>query len=507
MTSSLQPRPSSTRQRWDKDVPALLRPLVRAYILGYATTVTPRLITLVLRQYVTTKKARKARGTSSGADAVSSGSDSSSSSLQQPALSTPLLHILRGGLELQRFPTFCALLVGGSSLLEFPLSAIISRLASRLKPLARQRLARFLSAFCAAWYSLKLLQSKRSDAFTDRATVQSDDAQPRRLVEGETIHYAGRTLDLTLFALARALDVLVGELWDRRHRTKRQPWAQLDAAISKLTDPSIFALSCGFIMWSWFYYPSRLPRAYSQWISTAAAVDARLIEALRRCRQGEIRYGEDTGQAPLLEAMTRDYGWPVEWGDPAKTMPYPCEMVHMGCGPSCEYHFISRFTRSFKWSMTTYLPLNLLLVARNPRLKAIKRALISAARSSAFLAAFITFFFYGVCLARTRVGPHLLGKDAAARTKIDAGICVGTGCFLCGWSILLEAAARRKDIALFVAPRAMATLLPRRYTLDKQWRETLVFSLSTAVVFTCVLENQNRVRGVLGKVLATVLVP
>lgn len=118
MTSSLQPRPSSTRQRWDKDVPALLRPLVRAYILGYATTVTPRLITLVLRQYVTTKKARKARGTSSGADAVSSGSDSSSSSLQQPALSTPLLHILRGGLELQRFPTFCALLVGGSSLLE-----------------------------------------------------------------------------------------------------------------------------------------------------------------------------------------------------------------------------------------------------------------------------------------------------------------------------------------------------------------------------------------------------
>lgn len=282
---------------------------------------------------------------------------------------------------------------------------------------------------------------------------------------------------------------------------------QLDAAISKLTDPSIFAVSCGFIMWSWFYYPSRLPRAYSQWISTAAAVDARLIEALRRCRRGEIRYGEETGQAPLLEAMARDYGWPVEWGDPAKTMPYPCDMVHMGCGPSCEYHFMSRFARSFKWSMTTYLPLNLLLAARNPRLRAFKAALVSASRSSAFLAAFITLFFYGVCLARTRVGPHLLGKDAAARTRIDAGICVGTGCFLCGWSVLLEAAGRRKDLALFVAPRAMATVLPRRYGLDKQWRETLVFSLSTAVVFTCVLENRTRVRGILGKVLATVLVP
>ncbi|KAK9801035.1 hypothetical protein SCARD494_01015 [Seiridium cardinale] len=485
---SLQPRPVSARQRLDKDIPAVLRPLVRAYILGYATSVTPQLLTLVLRQYVTSKKDR-------GVDR-----------LTQPTIWTSLLRILRGGLELQRFPTFCALLVGGSTLLEIPLFAVISRLASRLNPLARQRLSRFLSTFCAAWCSLKLLQSKRSDAFTDRAPVESDDAQPRR-VQYRTTEYAGRTLDLTLFAFTRALDVVVGELWSRRDRTKSRPWAQLEAGISRLADPSMFALSCGFIMWSWFYYPSRLPRAYSQWISTAAAVDPRLIEALRRCHNGELRYGEDTGQAPLLEAMAKDYNWPIEWGDPAKTIPYPCEMVHMGCGPSCEYHFLLRFMRSFKWSMTTYLPLNLLLVARNPRLDAFKGALVSASRSSAFLAAFITFFFYGVCLARARVGPHLIGKDPASRTKIDAGICVGLGCFLCGWSILIEVPGRRKDIALFVAPRAMATLLPRRYAMDKQWRETVVFALSTAVVFTCVLENQRRVRGVMGNILATVLIP
>lgn len=260
-------------------------------------------------------------------------------------------------------------------------------------------------------------------------------------------------------------------------------------------------------MWSWFYFPSRLPRAYSQWISTAAAVDARLIEALRRCRKGELRYGEDTGQAPLLQAMAKDYSWPMEWGDPARAIPYPCEMVHMGCGPSCEYHALSRFVRAFKWSMTTYLPLNLLLVARNPKLRAVKTALISASRSSAFLAAFITFFFYGVCLARTRVGPHLIGKDRISRTKIDAGICVGSGCFLCGWSILLEASGRRKDMGLFVAPRAMATLLPRRYPMEKQWREKVVFAISVAIVFTCVQENPGRVRGVFGKILAKVLLP
>lgn len=258
-------------------------------------------------------------------------------------------------------------------------------------------------------------------------------------------------------------------------------------------------------MWAWFFSPSRLPRAYNKWISSAAAVDPRLIDALQRCRNGELRYGEDTGLAPLLQDMCSDYKWPLGWGDPVQSIPFPCEMVHMGCGPSCEYHAISRFYRSFKWSMATYLPLNLLLVARNPKLATLRSAVLSASRSSAFLGAFITLFYYGVCLARTRVGPHVIGKDAASCNKTDGGICVGTGCFLCGWSVLIEAPGRRKDMALFVAPRALATVLPRRYAMEKQWRETLVFSVSTAVVFTCVAENQKRVRGVLGNVLGMVL--
>jgi hypothetical protein len=258
-------------------------------------------------------------------------------------------------------------------------------------------------------------------------------------------------------------------------------------------------------MWAWFYQPTNLPRSYGKWISSAAAVDERLIEALRRCRTGVLQYGKDTGQAPLLGSMAKDYGWPVEWGDPAVSIPFPCQMVHMRCGPSCEKHALSRFVRSFQWAMATYLPLNLLLVARRPNRKSLVTALMSAGRSSAFLGAFITLFYYGVCLSRTRLGPKILGTHALARQLIDGGLCVGTGCFLCGWSILIERAGRRKDMALFVAPRALATLLPRRYALDKQWRETAVFAASWAVVLTCVLENKRRVRGVLGGVLSTVL--
>ena len=98
---------------------------------------------------------------------------------------------------------------------------------------------------------------------------------------------------------------------------------QMEAIVSGLADPSIFAVSCAFIMWAWFYYPDRLPRAYNKWIGSAAAVDGRLIAALQRCRSKELQYGEDTGQAPLLQGMCEDFGWPLEWGDPAKSIPFP----------------------------------------------------------------------------------------------------------------------------------------------------------------------------------------
>jgi hypothetical protein len=41
--------------------------------------------------------------------------------------------------------------------------------------------------------------------------------------------------------------------------------------------------------------------------------------------------------------------------------------------------------------------------------------------------------------------------------------------------------------------------------LKDQWRESLAFAMSTAIVFTCVGERPERVRGVLGKLLHRVL--
>ncbi|KAK7755647.1 hypothetical protein SLS62_002257 [Diatrype stigma] len=405
MTSSTLRRAhnSQPKPRWDEPVPPILRPLFRAYVLGYASSVGPRVVTLVL-QHLQVATRRKKRGDPKPNVNVSVAAP------HKPFLQS-LRRILQCGFDLRRFPAFCAALMGGTTLLEVRMTC-------------------------------------------------------------------------------------------------------------RLTDPAIFAASSALIMWAWFYHPSQLPRAYHKWISSAAAVDPRLIEALQRCRRGELRYGHSGSGSgsgskdKLLQSMCADYRWPLDWGDPAKAIPFPCEMVHMGCGPSCEYHALSRFARTFQWAMATYLPLNLLILTKRRDLRAVAVALRNAARSSAFLGAFVALFYYGVCLARTRVGPRVLGlgsrdddhdEEVQTRQHIDSGICVGAGCLLCGWSILLEKPGRAANMALFVAPRALATRLPRRYPRRLQGRETMAFALSAAAVLTCARENPRRVRGVLGKILELVL--
>ena len=278
---------------------------------------------------------------------------------------------------------------------------------------------------------------------------------------------AGRTMDLTLFAVTRAIETVVAEMW-ARHKTRRvsnNKWTSTEAAISHLADAAVFAISAGMVMWAWFYLPDRLPRAYNKWIQEAAQVDHRLIEVLRKARRGEFVYGKDTGVAPILQSMCQEHGWPLSWGDPAVTIPLPCEMVHMGTGKSCHYHATSRFARAFKFALATYLPLQILVKARGGKVsvKALTKACKDALRSSAFLGAFIGLFYYGVCLARTQVGPTVFSGNSISPMMWDRGLCICAGCALCGSSILIEAEKKRQEVAMFVAPRAAAALLPRAY--------------------------------------------
>lgn len=102
-------KPRSRPAKLDGAIPPLLRPLVRAYLLGYGFTVGPRVLSLLVNHLLRLAPRRK-KGTD-----VQEPSDQ-----QRPQ--TPLVEVLvktlSAGASLNRFPTFCAALVGGSTLLE-----------------------------------------------------------------------------------------------------------------------------------------------------------------------------------------------------------------------------------------------------------------------------------------------------------------------------------------------------------------------------------------------------
>lgn len=472
-----------------------IKPALRAYVLSYAASTGPRLFGFLRstrRRDITNEQ-------------------------KLHLLST----ILKTSAQTNRFPFASALLVAGPTITTRLVLAllrrvllIIGRSTGHLADADIVRRLRFACTLISAWLAFGLLnrdkewarKRARSRGTADFSSSDYESPNKHHLPpRGYRPRYAGKTIDFTLFALCRALDVVAISVWTRTrsapsHSEHSAP--RLARFARKMIDPWIFATSASIIMWSWFYAPERLPRAYNHWISTAADIDSRLITALRRCRTGEFVYGQDTGQAPLLTSLCDELGFPQKWGDPKQTIPIPCELYHCGAGKSCEIHGISRFLNALKFSMELYLPLQLATKVASPNRAALIAAVKGALRSSSFLAAFVSLFYYSVCLARTRVGPKIFSRKTVTPQMWDSGLCVLAGCLACGWSIMIEKAGRRQEIAFFVAPRALATLLPRVYDKSYQRREQIVFALSVATVLNAAkVGPDNVVRGVLGSVL------
>ena len=334
---------------------------------------------------------------------------------------------------------------------------------------------RFTAGLVSAWLSLQF--QARAGRIKFKLPVSSQHASEHNKDGGETLssfdeksisqvtNLSGTSVDLTSFAVTRALETIIGDLWSR-HRSRRMArakWTLFESIITRFADAASFAIGSGVVMWAWFYLPDRLPQVYSQWIKRVAQVDQRLIEVLRKARKGSFIYGENAKPEPCLEGMCKDYHWPLIWADPRKTVPVPCEMVHSGSGASCNMHAIVRFVRAFKFAITTYLPVQLLLKSSRLDRHSSWRALQDALRSSTFLGAFVALFYYGVCLCRSVLGSKLVQRKLITWITFDRGLCIRAGCFLCGWSILIEAPKRRQEIASFVAPRALATMFPRQF--------------------------------------------
>jgi len=155
-----------------------------------------------------------------------------------------VVRILRQTLDIHRFPAFCGFTVAVRLLLQ-PLFEKLLPTDARIHPggypaaaalVSRQGLASFSAGALAAAGGLQLLNARQT----------SD---------------AGRTLDLTLFALTRAVDIIVGELWEKRkaRRVRAGKFNKLDSSVGYVADSLVFSVSTAVIMFTWFYYPEKLP--------------------------------------------------------------------------------------------------------------------------------------------------------------------------------------------------------------------------------------------------------
>ncbi|KAL8774379.1 MAG: hypothetical protein Q9209_001130 [Squamulea sp. 1 TL-2023] len=136
---------------------------------------------------------------------------------------------------------------------------------------------------------------------------------------------------IALFVFVRALDSSVGLLWSRcrKPRALGEHKRTLEAQVSGYVDVALFLVSAGVVMDAWFYRPDTLPKSYRDWIRSAAQVDDRLVQTLRRAREGDFVYGKDSKDISALRSMCEDYRLPPAWSDPKTTIPLPCELVHM----------------------------------------------------------------------------------------------------------------------------------------------------------------------------------
>lgn len=366
----------------------------------------------------------------------------------------------------RKFPMFAASLITGINVLEPLVYGLLRKTRFLKRPSSALFVSTLVSALASALVTFPLFQS----------------------------HVVGfgryNSLDLTLLVATRALDTVFSSTLSNI----------TPDGISKYGDALLFIISSTLVMFSWFYHPEKLPPAYSKWITSAANMDPDFIEVLRLVRNKDLIYGQHGPYEDYLTPYFERYGRDPKGGNTVINQPIDCEAVHAFQCKSCELHALWRFWRGFKFAMTVYGPLNLFMLVFPLQVKTstrLLRALKSSFRSSCFLGAFIGLYWYGVCLARTRLLPKMFPK--ISRTRFDDTICAASGAIMCGFSSFVETAQRRKELALFVAPRGLGALVPSEPSKINLKIESFVFSISLAILVAFSRNRSSSVRGIFGK--------
>eukprot|EP00158_Paraphelidium_tribonemae_P009472 Partr_v1_DN28876_c1_g1_i2_m34366 putative integral membrane protein len=325
-----------------------------------------------------------------------------------------------------------------------------------------------------------------------------------------------RRIDITLTASVRALDVVMSTAINRSKKFQKPD--DVIAWISTL----VFIMSAWEIMWSWFYYPSSLPRSYVSWISSLSELDPDVLTFIRNLKDGKVAYGRVSGfglETSLIPFCERR-GIDPKLVDVSNRDFIECfDVLHQG--QYCLHHALFRSWRGFVRALALYLPLYIFPVllgfARSQRklfmslnygnvdwsslFLGMARSCFAAFRSSAFLGTFIGLIWNTECQIRNY-----------NRSDSIWGPCFGS--LASGMSILIERPSRRAELAFYVLPRAIYSLIYRnvwmrvRSTKSRsKWLkvldliQTVSFGLSVGTLVKHSVHSKDNVRPMIRTVI------
>ncbi|TPX56552.1 hypothetical protein PhCBS80983_g04460 [Powellomyces hirtus] len=293
-----------------------------------------------------------------------------------------------------------------------------------------------------------------------------------------------RRAEFALFTLVRAMDSAVSFKRASMKWTLRNRFGVPDLVLNNAS-AIVFITACTQIMFCWFYYPQALPRSYTNWITSMSHLHPRVKQAFALFGLGEMQYGEDTGHAHVLGEVAEELGYGFGAGDPVNGH-VSCGVIHNKMG--CLHNFVQKWRAGMRDSLKIYLLVHLLpvLLFNRKRLRSSRRAktitdiITGTLRSANFLATFVTFVWIPLCTVRNL-------------TKRDGMLGPFLGSLLSGFSIFLERPSRRREMAVYVVPKALDSLWWRlangRLGLGRlPGAEFVMFAAGMSYIFSAVTE-------------------
>jgi len=226
-------------------------------------------------------------------------------------------------------------------------------------------------------------------------------------------------------------------------------------------DSLLFSICSAQVMYAYVMRPDTLPPAYLKFIVDTGPIVKPVLDACRMNNRGQpidldalqtavtkLSPGKDV-RAILGDLAKRVYG---AGASPALPPIVPCSILHAGqdvCHHQWSKTFVDAAKRSLPlYTAVTFVPMLILrfwAVVRHP-IDSLLRGTFSVARSTTFLSSFVTIYMFTCCMHR-----RAFARDHRAVYWV-AG-------FVSAWTILMEQKSRRSELALYVLPRALDSLL------------------------------------------------